>query len=80
MVAGGWLTLVMRQVFSFQSSVEACFGSGGRDVPYGFKQAAVVELADSFEDCMFDGLEVAPRATAVNDFGLEPAVNCRNYR
>jgi len=37
------------------------------------EQAAVVEPVDPFECCVFDGLEAAPRASAVDDLSFEQA-------
>lgn len=61
--------------FRFQSCVEVGLGFGGRDVPDGLLEAAVVEPADPFEGCVFDGLEVSPRTTTVDDLGVEEPVD-----
>jgi hypothetical protein len=68
-------SLVTRPCFSFQSCVEVCLGLCWRDVPDGFQQAAVVEPVDPFEGGVFHGLEAAPWAAAVDDLGLEEAVD-----
>ena len=47
-----------------------CFDFCGRDVPDRLEQAAVVEPADPFECCVFDGLKAAPRASTVDDLSL----------
>ena len=61
--------------FSFQSGVEVGLGFGWRDISDGLQQAAVAELVDPFQRGIFDGLEAAPRAAAVDDLGLEQAVD-----
>jgi hypothetical protein len=58
-----------------KSGVEVFFGLGGRDIPDGFTQAAVVEPVDPFEGCVFDSFEAASRASAVDDLGFEQAVD-----
>ena len=45
------------------------------DVPDRLEQAAVVEPVDPFEGGIFDGLEVAPRPTTVDDLSFEEAVD-----
>jgi hypothetical protein len=60
---------------SFQSGVEVGFGFGWRDVSDGLQQAAVVEPVDPFQRRVFDGLEAAPWAAAVDDLGLEEPVD-----
>ena len=61
--------------FSVQSGVEVGLGFGGRHVPDGLQQAAVVEPVGPFQGCVFDGLEATPRTTAVDDLGLEQTVD-----
>ena len=57
------------------SCVEVGLGFCGRDVPDGLENASVVEPVHPFEGCIFHGLEAAPRATSVNDLGLEETVD-----
>lgn len=45
-----------------------------RDVPERLEEEAVIEPADPFGCCVFDGLETAPRASTVNDLSFEQAV------
>ena len=52
----------------------------GRNVPDGLRRASVVEPADPFEGCAFDGFEVAPRTTTVDDLGPEDPVDCLGQR
>ena len=58
-----------------QSCVEVGFDFCGRDVPDGLEQTAVVEPVHPFEGRVFDGLETAPWTAAVDDLGLEQAVD-----
>jgi len=53
--------------------IVARFGLGGRDIPDGFEQAAGVEPVDPFEGGELDGFERSPRATLMDDLGLEQA-------
>ena len=47
----------------------------GRDASDGFEQAADIESVHPFRGCVFDGLKAAPRATTMDDFGREEAVD-----
>ena len=60
---------------SFQSCVVVCFGLCRRDVSDRFQQAAIVEPVDAFECGVFHGVEAAPWAAAMNDLGLEQAID-----
>lgn len=61
--------------FSFQTCVEVCFGFGWRDVPDGLEKTAVVEPVHPFERRVFHGFEAAPWAAAVDELGIEQAVD-----
>jgi len=50
-------------------------GFGWRDVPDGLQQPSVVEPVDPFKCGEFDGFEVSPRPSAMNDLGLVKAVD-----
>lgn len=74
--AGGCFVWVLcRQAGLLKLAVEVGFGLGGRDMPDGFEQAAVVEPVHPFERGELDGLEVAPRAGASDHLGLEETVD-----
>ena len=53
--------------------IVARFGLGGRDIPDWFEQSAVVEPIHPFEGGKLDGFERPPRATPMDDLGLEQA-------
>jgi hypothetical protein len=53
----------------FERRIVLRLGFGGRDVADGLEQPLVVEPVEPFEGGVFDGLEVAPRATPVDHLG-----------
>ena len=50
-------------------------GFGGRDVPGGLDESAVVEPVDPFKGCIFYGFETVPRAATVDEFGFEQTID-----
>jgi hypothetical protein len=55
--------------------VIACFGLGGWDISDRFEQAPVVEPVDPFEGGEFHRLGAAPGAAAMDQLGLEQAID-----
>lgn len=61
--------------FSFLNRVDVGVCFGWRDVPDKLEQAAVIEPVPPFQRGVINALEAAPKATAVDDFGLVVAVD-----
>ena len=61
--------------FSFQSCVEVGLGLGRRDVSNRLERATRIEPVHPFQRGVFHGLEAAPQATALDELGLEQAVD-----
>jgi hypothetical protein len=55
--------------------VIACFGLGGWDISDRFEQAPVVEPVDPFEGGEFHCLDAAPGGAAMDQLGLEQAID-----
>ena len=53
----------------------AFLGFGRRDEADGFQKPAIVEPVHPLEGCELDGLEVAPRASSMDDLSLVEAVD-----
>ena len=53
----------------------ALLGFGRRDEADGFQKPAIVEPVHPLEGCELDGLEVAPRASSMDDLSLVEAVD-----
>jgi hypothetical protein len=64
-----------RQSGLLNLSIIARFGFGRGNVSDRLQQSAIVEPVDPFEGGELDGLEVPPRPTPPNDFGLVESVD-----
>ena len=53
----------------------ALLGFGRRDEADGFQKPAIVEPVHPLEGCELDGLEVAPRASSMDDFSFVETVD-----
>jgi hypothetical protein len=61
--------------FSFHRCVGVGLSLSWRDVSDRLEEAAIVEPVDPFQRRVFDGLEAAPGAAAMDDFCFEKSVD-----
>ena len=64
-----------RQGLVVQHGEVAFLGFGRRDEADGLQKPSIVEPVHPLERCELDGVEAAPRPTAMNDFGFVEAVD-----